>query len=93
MTAGFQVWTLTRKTRGGELNGPSEAISIKEAICSYTIDGAYSGFEEHLKGSIERGKLADLNILSADPLTVPSDQIKDIKVVGTVLDGKVVRSP
>lgn len=89
----FSMWTMvTRKTRSGELNGPSEAISIQQAIRGYTIDGAYSGFEEQLKGSIEPGKLADLNVLSADPLTVPSDQIKDIKVLTTVLDGKLVHS-
>jgi predicted amidohydrolase YtcJ len=87
----FSMWCMvTRKTRDGELNGPSEAISILQAIHGYTIDGAYSGFEDKIKGSIERGKLADLNVVSADPLTVPSDQIKDIKVVMTVLDGKVV---
>lgn len=89
----FSMWCMvTRKTRDGTLNGPSEAISILQAIHGYTIDGAYSGFEEKIKGSIETGKLADLNVLSADPLTVPADQIKDIKVVTTVLDGKVVAS-
>jgi predicted amidohydrolase YtcJ len=87
----FSMWAMvTRKTRGGEHNGPSEAISIKEAIRGYTIDGAYSGFEEHAKGSIERGKLADLIVLSADPLTIPSDEIKDIKVLKTLIDGKLV---
>jgi predicted amidohydrolase YtcJ len=87
----FSMWVMvTRKTRGGELNGPSEAISIREAIRGYTIDGAYSGFEEKIKGSIEPGKLADLNVLSADPFSVPPDQIKDIKVLTTVLNGKIV---
>jgi len=87
----FSMWCMvTRKTRDGGTNGPSEAISILQAIHGYTIDGAYSGFEDGIKGSIERGKLADLNVVSADPLTVPSDQIKDIQVVMTVLDGKVV---
>ena len=81
---------VTRKTRDGGTNGPTEAISILQAIHGYTIDGAYSGFEDKIKGSIEPGKLADLNVLSADPLTIPSDQIKDIKVMLTVLDGKVV---
>jgi predicted amidohydrolase YtcJ len=87
----FSMWAMvTRKTRDGALNGPTEAISIMEAIRCYTLYGAYSGFEEKIKGSLEPGKLADLNVLSADPLTVPADQIKDIKVVTTVLDGKVV---
>ena len=87
----FSMWAMvTRKTRSGEFNGPSEAISIKEAIHGYTVDGAYSGFEEHIKGSIELGKLADLIVLSADPLTIPADQIKDIKVLKTFIGGKVV---
>lgn len=87
----FSMWTMvTRKTRDGELNGAEEAITVKEAIRGYTIDGAYSGFEEKNKGSIERGKLADLIVVSADPLTVPSDQIKDIRVLITVIDGKIV---
>ena len=93
MNPWFSMWAMvTRKTRTGELNGPSEAISIREAIHGYTIDGAYSGFEDKIKGSIEPGKLADLIVVSADPLTVPSDQIKDIKVLTTVLDGKVVNA-
>lgn len=49
---------------------------VKAAIRGYTIDGAYSGFEEKNKGSIERGKLTDLIVVSADPLTIESDQIK-----------------
>lgn len=87
----FSMWAMvTRKTRDGELNGAEEAITMKEAIHGYTIDGAYSGFEEKNKGSLERGKLADLIVVSADPLTVPSDQIKDIRVLMTVIDGKIV---
>lgn len=67
------------------------SCTIQQAIHGYTIDGAYSGFEEKIKGSIERGKLADFIVLSADPLTVPSDQIKDIKVLTTLIGGKVVQ--
>ncbi len=90
----FSMWAMvTRKTRDGDLNGPSEAIPVMEAIRCYTIYSAYSGFEDNIKGSIERGKLADLNVLSADPLTVPADQLKDIKVVTTLLDGRIVAGP
>ena len=87
----FSMWAMvTRKTRDGELNGAEEAITMKEAIRGYTIDGAYSGFEEKIKGSIEHGKLADLIVVSADPLSVPSDQIRDIRVLMTVINGRIV---
>src|SRR5690606_4709999 len=89
----FSIWTMvTRETRDGGPLAPEEAITVGEAIRSYTIDGAYSGFEEKIKGSIEPGKLADLIVASADPLTVPGDQIKDIRVLTMVLDGKIVIS-
>jgi len=86
----FSMWAMvTRETRDGTLNAPQEAITIKEAIHGYTIDGAYSGFEEKIKGSIEVGKLADLIVVSADPLTIHSEQIEDIHVLMTVTDGKI----
>jgi hypothetical protein len=49
-----------------------------------------AGFEEDTKGSIESGKLADLIVLSEDPLSVSVDEIKDIKVVMTIVNGKIV---
>jgi len=56
----------------------------------WTINGAYMGFEEKLKGSIEPGKLADFAVLTKDYLTCPEDDIKDIEAVAAVVDGKVV---
>jgi hypothetical protein len=56
----------------------------------YTTDAAYAGFEEDRKGSIEPGKLADLVVIDRDILTIPEDQIKDIKVEMTLIHGKVV---
>jgi len=50
----------------------------------------YSGFEEKVKGSIESGKFADLIVIDRDILTIPENEIKDIKVVMTVIDGKIV---
>ncbi len=86
----FSMWAMvTRRTRDGKLLAPSEAITIREAIRCYTIDSAYSGFEESIKGSIEPGKLADLIVVSADPLTVPADAIRDIRVLRTYVDGQL----
>jgi predicted amidohydrolase YtcJ len=87
----FSIWAaVARKTRAGELNCPEESITVMEAIRMYTMDSAYSGFEEKVKGSIEKGKYADVIVLSEDPLTVPVDRIKDIQVETTIIDGKIV---
>jgi predicted amidohydrolase YtcJ len=81
---------ITRKTQSGQVIGAAERISRLEALRMVTINAAYIGFEETKKGSIEVGKLADLAILTADVLTVPEDQIVNIKSYMTIVDGKVV---
>jgi predicted amidohydrolase YtcJ len=58
----------------------------------YTVDAAYSSSEEKVKGSIEDGKLADFTILSNEPMAVPTNEIKDINIEMTIIDGKVVYS-
>ncbi len=83
---------VTRKTSSGQVVGPEEAISIMDTIRVYTWNGAYLGKEEHLKGSIEPGKLADMIVLDKDILTIPSEEIKDILVLTTIVDGKIVYS-
>ena len=70
----------------------SEQVSVEEALRMYTIDPAYSSGEEKVKGSIAEGKLADLTILSNNPTAVPTNEIKDIKVEMTIIEGKVVYS-
>lgn len=69
---------------------PEEQISVYEALRMYTIDAAFASFEEDVKGSIEVGKLADLVVLSDDPRKVPPDEIKDIVVEMTFVDGRMV---
>jgi predicted amidohydrolase YtcJ len=87
----YGIWSaVTRETFLGNRLIPEEAISVKEALRLYTTNAAYSGFEEKVKGSIEPGKLADLIVIDQDILTIPENQIKDIKVDMTVLDGKIV---
>ena len=56
----------------------------------YTYNAAYASFEEKEKGTISDGKLADLVLLSDDPVTVPPEQLKDIKVAMTIIGGEVV---
>ncbi len=80
---------VTRRAESGEELLPEEAISAKEALAMYTINAAYASFEEDIKGSITPGKLADMAVLSADPLKSPPEQIKDIRVEMTIIDGGV----
>jgi predicted amidohydrolase YtcJ len=86
-----QIYTaVTRKTVTGQVVGPGEAISVMDAIRVYTWNGAYLAKEEHIKGSIETGKLADMIVLDRDILSVPTEEIKDTEVVTTIVDGKIV---
>jgi predicted amidohydrolase YtcJ len=80
----------TRRDPTGHVWGERQRITLKEALRSATLDGAYASFEEHEKGSIEPLKLADLVVLEQDPLAVPAEQWQDIKVERTMLGGKWV---
>ena len=71
---------------------PEERISVEEALEAYTANAAYLSFEENVKGSIEVGKFADFTVLSHDPLKIKPEKIRDIKVVMTIVDGKIVYS-
>ena len=87
------MWTMvTRKTENGSVIMPSEAITREEALRAYTINNAFATFEESVKGSIEPGKLADMAVLSDDFLDCPADNIKEIKSLMTILDGKIIYS-
>ncbi len=81
---------VTRRTEGGKVFGPQQKISREEALRMVTIDAAWLSFDEKRKGSIETGKLGDLAILSADPLTCAEAKIREIRADVTVVGGKVV---
>jgi predicted amidohydrolase YtcJ len=81
---------VNQKTDAGENYVPEERITPEEAIQLYTLHSAYASFEEHIKGSIEAGKLADMTILGADPTTIDPTEIADIPVQGTIVGGKVL---
>ena len=88
----FGMWiALTRQPRWtDQVLHPEQRITREQALRLYTINNAYLTFEEKNKGSIEKGKLADLVVLNQDILTCPIDQIKDITVDQTYLGGEVV---
>jgi len=81
---------VTRKLKDGTTFYPGERMTREEALRSYTINGAYAGFEEDLKGSLTPGKLADITVLSRDILACPEDDIPGTEVLYTIIGGKVL---
>jgi len=71
-------------------SNPQESLTVEEALKTYTINAAFSSFDEHKRGTIEAGKLADMVVLSDDPFQMAPDQIRNIAVEMTVANGKVV---
>jgi predicted amidohydrolase YtcJ len=80
--------TLDGKNPGGWL--PEQKITVQEAVAAYTVGSSYAEFQEREKGSITRGKLADMVILNADILTIQPAAIRDVKVETTIVGGRVV---
>jgi len=81
---------VTRKDFKGRVWGPSQRITVSQAMKICTVNGAYASMEENIKGSITPGKLADLVILAADPHETAVDEIKNIPVLRTIVGGKTV---
>ncbi len=87
----FTIYSATtRVTRAGEVLGPAQRVTPLVAIEALTINAAHQYFEEDTKGSIEVGKLADFVILDKNPLTTDRYRIKDIRVVATFKEGRLV---
>lgn len=83
-------FTVTRNTlRWGPAN-PGEGLSREQALRTMTINGAYTTFEEQVKGSIEPGKLADLVVLSDDILEIEDEGLKGLRALATMVGGEVV---
>ena len=81
---------ITRTDSNGKLWGPSQKINIDQALKIYTLNGAKAAFEENIKGSISMNKLADFVVLDKDITKVDPFEIKDIKIVKTVIGGNTV---
>jgi predicted amidohydrolase YtcJ len=91
--AGIQC-AVTRQTLSGDLGPylPNEALSVREALDSYTVHGAHASFEENFKGKIAPGMAADFVILGRDPFCEPMNKLKNIPVIAAYLGGKRVYS-
>jgi predicted amidohydrolase YtcJ len=88
--AGVQSAVLREASKSGEVSGPNERVTRAEAIRAYTWGGAWQDHMEEVKGSIEVNKLADFCILDKDILTVDEHKMKDIRVLMTIVGGKIV---
>jgi len=87
----FVVWTaVNRVSREGEVIGPDQRVSAYEALKAITCNVAYWYREETRKGTLEAGKLADLVILDRDPVKALPMDLRNIKVVKTIKEGKTV---
>jgi predicted amidohydrolase YtcJ len=81
--------SVTRKLSNGNTFYPDQKMTREEALKSYTMNGAYAAFEEDIKGSITKGKLADITILSNDLLKVPDEELLNTEVLYTIVGGEV----
>lgn len=82
--------TVTRRTRSGDILGPSQRVDVITALKSMTIWPAWQHYESDMKGSIEVGKLADFVILSDDPTAVDPETLDTLKVMKTIKEDIVV---
>ena len=80
---------VNRRTASGAPFNAGEAITAEEALRAYTWGSAYASKAERVKGSIEVGKLADLTVLSEDPVAVSPDRIAGLAVTATIIDGEL----
>ncbi len=84
------MWAMVnRRTDTGQSLDDAQAVTAVEALRAYTTLGAFSGCEEHSKGSLELGKLADIAVLDRDYFTIPAEAIRDVEVDLTIVGGKV----
>jgi predicted amidohydrolase YtcJ len=87
----FPLWNATaRETRSGEVVGPGQRLTIPEALPLVTSEGAKLSFDEHRKGMLRAGMLADFAVLDRDLLSTPPDRIKDVVARTTVVGGRIV---
>ncbi len=85
------MWAaVTRLDSNGALWGPRERVTPTQALIMWTKNSAFFSHEDDIKGSIQVGNLADMVVVDRDFVTGPVDEIRDTKVLMTILDGKIV---
>ncbi|KWR88430.1 amidohydrolase [Cupriavidus sp. IDO] len=90
----FTAWcAVQRQTATGRVLGEDERLSVADALHAITLGAAHTLKMEHMIGSIEPGKLADFAVLEEDPGAVAPERLKDVRVWGTVLGGRIFQAP
>jgi predicted amidohydrolase YtcJ len=84
---------VTRRTAGGQVLGPGERLTARDALALYTTDAAAAMHRDNEIGSLEPGKLADFVVLDGNPLRTVPERIADIPVLATVVDGTPTYQP
>ncbi len=82
--------TVSRKLADGTVFFPEQRLDRREALRTYTINGAFAAFEEDIKGTLTPGKLADITVFSKNILTIPEDEIPTAEVVYTIVGGRIM---
>jgi predicted amidohydrolase YtcJ len=87
----LSIWSaVTRRIRTGDVLGAAQALAPRQALWLHTLGAAAITGEEHLKGSLEVGKAADVTVLSHDILTGPAEAIRHARALMTIVGGVVV---
>ncbi len=87
---GVESAVLRKDKATGNVLGAEQCLNVEQAIRSYTINGAWQDHQEHIRGSIEVGKLADFTVIGEDILTINPDKIHEIPILYTIVGGKIV---
>jgi predicted amidohydrolase YtcJ len=82
--------TVTRRTRSGDILGADQRVPVDVALKAMTLWAAWQHYEDDRKGSLAPGKLADLTILSDNPVTIDPDRLANISVTNTFKEGRSV---
>ncbi len=84
---------VTRQTLDGRPEGgwfPQERLDVETALRAYTVNNAFAAGQEDIKGRLAPGLLADLVVLDRDPFSIPPTELKDVRVLCTIVDGEIV---
>jgi predicted amidohydrolase YtcJ len=91
VSAGLGIWAaVTRETRSGRVICPEERLTVEEALRTYTTWAARHIFMEDRLGSIEVGKYADMVVWNKDPYTIPEHELRELKAIMTMVNGRIV---